>query len=247
MPPRAENIEAVSKTLRIIEILAAHGGDLTVTQIAKMLDCSVSSADRFLHTLQNAGYVVKNEYTNRYELSFSLYAVGSRYVQNNYMVRALIPVAHAVSRKYDISVNINAMAGTSPILLFKVSRFYNKDLDFFSGEQAPAYCTSSGKAILSTYTPRQLDEYFSKVELIAYQEQELSEEKLREELKTIRRCGYAVCQEEYVSGVFSISFPVKDRNSKVFAFTLIMNKSDRSRIQRPEVLLDISSSLRGIE
>lgn len=243
MPPKAENIEAASKTLRILEILAAHGGDLTVTQIAKMLDCSVSSADRFLQTLHNAGYVIKNEYTNRYELSFSLYALGSRHVKNHYMVKALITVANAVSQQYDVSVNINTMAGLEPMLLFRVSRFYNKDLDFFVGEQAPAYCTSSGKVILSTYTPAQLDDYFSRVNLVAYQEHELSEKKLREELKTIGKCGYALCRGEYVSGIDSISFPVRDRNAKVFAFTLIMKKEDSRRILRPEVLLDISKRL----
>ncbi len=247
MPPKTENIEAVTKTLRIMEILADHGGDLTVTQISKMLGSSVSSVDRYLHTLQSAGYVVKNTYTNRYELSLSLYALGGRYVKNNYMVKALINAANAVSQQYNVSVNINAMAGLEPMLLFRVSRFYNKDLDFLVGEQAPAYCTSSGKLILSTYTPAQLDEYFSSVRLMNYQEHELSEKSLREELKTIAKCGYAMCKGEYVSGIYSVSFPVRDRNSKVFAFTIIMKKEDSHRILRPEVLLDIRKRLARLE
>lgn len=247
MPPKTENIEAVTKTLKILEILADHGGDLTVTQISKMLGGSVSSTDRYLHTLQNAGYVVKNTYTNRYELSFSLYALGGRYVKNNYMVKALKNVANAVSQQYNVSVNINVMAGMEPMLLFRVSRFHNKDLDFFVGEQVPAYCSSSGKVVLSTYSPAQLDEYFANVRLMNYQEHELSEKSLREELKTIAKCGCAMCRGEYVSGIYSVSFPVRDRNSKVFAFTIIMKKEDSHRMLKPEVLLDIQKRLECLE
>lgn len=246
MEQKTGNVEAVAKTMKLIEVLAKHGGDLTVTQIAKMIDCSISSADRFLHTLQDLGYVVKNEYTNRYELSFSLYALGSSYVRGSYMVRALVPIAHEISGKYNVSVNINSMAGLNPMLLFRVARFYNKDIDFFGGEQAPAYCTSSGKAILSTYSPRQLDDYFSRVSLVPYQDQVCTEDTLREELMTIRKCGYASCIEEYVSGIVSVSFPVVDRNSKVFAFTIIMKRNDKNRILRPEVLLDIQNKLKAL-
>ena len=65
----------------------------------------------------------------------------------------------------------------------------------------------------------------------------------REELSQVAKRGYAVCPEEYVSGVFSISFPLRDRTGGVFAFTVITRMNDVARITSEAVLRDISSRL----
>lgn len=246
MPAAGDNIEAVRKTLRLMEILSVHNGELTVTQLASMLDCSVSSANRFLQTLLHAGYVEKNPNTNRYMLTYRLYTLGHQLIEHNYMVQAMIPIAHTISQKYDISVNINGFSGKEPLLLFRVTRFYNKDLDFLSGQSAPAYCTSSGKAILSQFTPEQLAAYFDGISFTAYQGKMITEAALREELDQARRAGYATCSEEYVSGIFSLSFPVRDKNRSLYAFTLITTMRNRQRIMRPEVLSEIKKRLAAL-
>jgi len=174
-----ENIDAVSKTLRLVELMAAHNGELTVTQIARQLDCSISSANRFLQTLEREGLVEKNPHTRRYELTWLLYVLGARLVVNDPSVEKLIPVAHAVSQRFDVSVNINTMLGKEALLLFRVPRFYNKDLDFLSAETAPAYCTSSGKVILSQLDAEQLDAYFDGLQIRSFQKRQLTEEDLR--------------------------------------------------------------------
>ena len=238
-----EGIDSVSKTLRLLGLMAAHNGELTVTQIAQQLDCSVSSANRFLQTLEQEGFAGKNAQTRRYELSRRLYVLGAKLVANDPNVQKLIPLAHAISQKYDVSVNINTMLGREALLLFRVTRYYNKDLDFFSGETAPAYCTSSGKVILAQLNDRQLDEYFNGLQIRAYQKQPITEEELRAELRTTRQRGYALCQEEYVSGVFSMSFPYRDLAGHLYAFTLIAPIREKKRIVQPEILREIRQRL----
>lgn len=243
MAKGTEGIETVQKTLRLLDLLAAHNGELSVTQIASMLGCSISSANRFLQTLQQEGYAEKNNTTNRYELSNHIFTLGSKMLENNQTVKQLITLANAVSQKYDVSVNINTITGKNAMLIFRVTKYYNKDLDFISGETAPAYCTSSGKAVLSCYTPEQLDEYFRDTPLTAYQNVPVTEETLRAELETARARGYAVCREEYVSGVFSFSLPVRDKSGHIYAFTIITHMRERNRVFRREVIDEIRGNL----
>ncbi|MCR5137382.1 MAG: helix-turn-helix domain-containing protein [Oscillospiraceae bacterium] len=238
-----EGIESVRKTLKLLALMAQQGGSLTVTQIADMLDCSVSSANRFLQTLLLENFARKNPETNRYELTYRMYALGASNVAHDPSMEKLIPIAHAVSQKYDVSVNINGVEGENAILLFRVTRFHNKDLDFFSGEMAPVYCTSSGKAILSLMEPEELEPILEKLQFRAFQNESVSIEQLREELRIARQNGYAVCQEEYVSGVFSFSLPVRDRRGHSYAFTLIMPMKDRNRVFRREVIQELQSRL----
>ena len=236
-------IQSAQRTMQLLELLAAHSGQLSVTQIAKLMDVSIASVSRLLATLSELGYVEKNAETHRYSLSYMLYALGSRSVSSNALVRALIPVANSVARKYDVSVNINSMAGRDAVLLWRVTRFFNKDLDFIGGETAPAYCTSAGKAMLSTYSEERLADYLSHIDLSGVQNKHITESTLREELSQVAKRGYSVCPEEYVSGVFSISFPLRDRTGGVFAFTVITRMNDVARITSEAVLRDISSRL----
>ncbi|MBR1457660.1 MAG: helix-turn-helix domain-containing protein [Oscillospiraceae bacterium] len=243
---RKEGVDSVSKTLRLLELMAGHNGELTVTQIAEQLDCSISSANRFLQTLEEEGFAGKNPVTRHYELNRRLYVLGAQLVANDPNVKKLIPLAHAVSQKYDVSVNINTMLGKEALLLFRVTRHYNKDLDFLSAETAPAYCTSCGKVIMAQWSEAQLSAYFNGLHMRAFQKQPITEEALREELRVTRRRGYALCQEEYVSGVFSISFPYRDLSGHDYAFTLIVPMRDKKRIMQPEILREIRQQLQTL-
>lgn len=240
---KLENVEAVEKTLKLIEIMSMHSGELSVTQIAELLGCSISSANRFLQTLQNSGYVEKNKRTKRYEMSYKINMIGYLNLQRNKAIQNLIPIANAVSQKYGISVNINTITNGNAMLIYKVAKEYHKDIDFLPGQVAPAYCTSSGKAILSTYSLQQLREYLDGTVLMSYQGKSVSEEALIRELDTVRQVGYSVCDEEYVSGIFSLSFPIESKMGEVFAFTLIMPMKDRNRIISTSVLREIQNRL----
>ena len=244
--PKQEGIYTVAKTLQLLELMLQHNGTLTVNQIADQLQCSVSSATRFLQTLQKEGYVNKNRLSGHYELTYKLYYLGSRMVANDRVVEKLLPLAHDVSQRYNVSVNINTMLGKDAILLFPVTKFYNKDLDFYNGQTAPVYCTSSGKAILSQLPEEELDRYFQDVQLRPYQNRTYTEESVREELRRAKECGYAICQGEYVSGVFSISFPVRDLNDHKYAFTLIMPMNRKKDVYKPDVIVEIQSMLNRI-
>lgn len=237
-------IESVRKTLKLLELMAENGGALSVTQISERLDCSVSSATRFLQTLELENYVRKNPGTNRYELTYRLYALATACVAHDATMQKLIPIAHAVSQRYDVSVNINGVEGDDAILLYRVSRVLNKDLDFFIGQKAPVYCTSSGKAILSMMEPQELEPILQNLQIRAFQNACISVDQLREEISAARRSGYAVCQEEYVSGVFSFSLPVRDSAGRRYAFTLIMPTRERKRVFRTEVLQDLKTQLK---
>lgn len=245
MSKNSDNIEAVEKTLRLLEIMSAHNGALTVTQIAGELDCSVSSANRFLQTMQNSGYVRKNEVTKKYELTYKVFSTSFRMKENDKVLHRLITLANTVSQKYDVSVNINTLFEKDAMLLYKVMRSYSKDMDFFTGELAPAYCTSSGKVLLSLYSEAELDDYFRDLTFIWYQSQEISEESLREELRTVRKQGFAVCDEEYISGFFSYSLPYNDGKGHVYAFTVIAPLKDKSRVFNPKVIGEINVLLQN--
>ena len=83
------NIASVEKTIRLIELLAETNGELSVLQIAKRLDTHASSADRFLITLQNLGYVDKCEQIGKYRLTDRLLKIASNLIVSHPLTSAI--------------------------------------------------------------------------------------------------------------------------------------------------------------
>lgn len=246
MQKRDDEIASARKVLQIIDIMSTRNGELSVTQLAGLLDCSVSSTNRFLSTMRAAGYVDKNAVTNRYFLTNRVFAICNSMLYNNRTLQSLIAMAHMLSRRYDVSVNINTMYGNTPIMLYRDTTLYNKDLDFLIGETAPAFCSSSGKAMLSLYSREALDAFFKELEITPYQHKTLTKESLRKDIEQAAKRGFAVCLEEFVSGVFSMSFPFRDRIGDLYTLTFITTMSDRKRVYNPEVIEDVRTRIESL-
>lgn len=88
------NIASVEKTIRLIELLAETNGELSVLQIAKRLDTHASSADRFLITLQNLGYVDKCEQIGKYRLTDRLLKIASNLIVSHPLTVRYLDVMH---------------------------------------------------------------------------------------------------------------------------------------------------------
>lgn len=247
MGKRNDDISSARKVLQIIDIMSKRNGELTVTQLAKLLDCSISSTNRFLSTMRAAGYVDKSSVTNRYYLTDRLFIVCNSILNNNRTLRTLIDLAHLLSQKYNVSVNINTMYNYTPLMLYRDTTLYNKDLNFLIGQTAPAYCSSSGKAMLSLCSSAELDKLFETLEIRPYQHQPLTAESVRAEIEQAAKTGFAVCAEEFVSGVFSISFPLLDSVGDVYALTLITTMKDRKNIYTAEVINDVKTRLQELK
>lgn len=92
--------------------------------------------------------------------------------------------------------------------------------------------------------PQELEPILQNLQIRAFQNACISADQLREEISAARRSGYAVCQEEYVSGVFSFSLPVRDSAGRRYAFTLIMPTRERKHVFRTEVLQELKTLLK---
>jgi DNA-binding IclR family transcriptional regulator len=242
------SIASVEKAFQILDIMAERNGELSVTQIARIVHSSVSSVTRMLMTLSDTGYVAKNRQTGKYYISNKFFLTSNKLLRQNRFVQSFVPLAHEVAEKYGVMICFNTVYDKDAIHLFKVARKYNKDLDFSVGDAIPAYCTSSGKAILSMYSSEELDDYFENLELIRYQEMTRgSEEIIRRDIKEASQKGYAVTAEEYLAGVFSFSFPIKDRAGRKYAFTFVTLTRNRGVVFNDEVISRMKTKLKRIQ
>jgi IclR family acetate operon transcriptional repressor len=96
------------------------------------------------------------------------------------------------------------------------------------GDTFPVYATASGKVILANLSEKEIDRYFSSVELIPLTQNTITDPKvLRHELEKIRASGVAYSRGELYAEAMALAAPVFDVYGKVIASINITIEASR--------------------
>ncbi len=240
-------ITSVSRAFQLIDLMARKNGSLSVQTLAKRLDIAPSNATRLLQTLQNAGYVEKSSKTNHYFLSNKFFVTTNRMLNSNDCVQKYMLTAYRVAEKLEAIVVLNSMQDKCSVAIFRVIGVHNRIDNMNVGGLTPAYCGSSGKAMLSQYSQEALNAFLSDLEFERYQPNTITNTaQLLHELEIIRKNGYATDREERYSGLISLSIPLNEF-LQPYAFTVIMPSSRRSELFMPKTLEYIQESIHKTE
>src|SRR4030095_3923116 len=93
---RGEGVQAVVFALQILEYLAQHRSTVGVTDLARVFDTTKSRMHRHLQTLVAAGYVMRDDETERYRSGARLIAFGRAVSENFELTSAARPVMESL-------------------------------------------------------------------------------------------------------------------------------------------------------
>lgn len=240
------NIASVGKALQLIDLLSRKNGQLSVQMLATKLDVSPSNVTRLLQTMEDAGFVKKSGKTKRYLLSNKFYAIASNMLYSNECVQKYLPVAQRVAEKLNATVALNSMYGKNAMMLARAGGLYRME-NFSVGDQSPAYCSSAGKVMLSTFSETQLADYWATLEFEQFQPNTIIDgDRLRWELEQIRKNGFATDHEERYTGLVSVSFALREF-AQPYAFTTIMPASRWLELTADSIIAYIRKNLQEAE
>lgn len=221
-------------------------GELSVTEIARALDTHTSSADRYLLTLQNLGYVEKNPRDGKFRMSDKLIKLSNKLIADHPLTAKYLDIMHTLAYEFDTTAHIMAFFKRETITLHKDLQTHN--LSFNKAFFDPAryyYCSAPGKLLLSTLSEEDLEKYFSKVKFIKFTKNTLTSEKaVRENLAFIRSVEYSVHDEEWLPGNLTIAFPLRLDGEIKGSLSLMCDISMKDRMLNPSTTAYIKSRLR---
>jgi DNA-binding IclR family transcriptional regulator len=132
------------------------------------------------------------------------------------------------------TVNLALFDGDGIIYVDQVANS-NSFLRMFTrvGTRAPLHCTGVGKACMACLPEDYVSEYWPTAEKTRYTDKTIVDETiLRKELKTIKRQGYAVDNEEMELGVRCVASAIRRDKDNVVAAVSISGPSSRVTPER---------------
>ncbi|MCQ4726554.1 IclR family transcriptional regulator [Anaerotignum faecicola] len=212
-------VQTLSKALDIIEYLknnnTAEG--VSISEISRELDMAKSGVHRLLDTLMAYGFVEKVENAaTTYRLGWGLFDAGNAVPKQHTLNGAnYTPLLERLCSTFNETVNLGVLNSREAVILCKMEPDIKIRTNAQVGEREPLYATAMGKLFLCDFTDKAIEEYFAAADTSSLAPNTITNAAdMKEELKKVRRLGYAMDNEEFFEGMICCAMPVKDFTGK---------------------------------
>lgn len=199
----------LEKGIAVLEYLSLKKGGETLQNIKTELSISQTTAYRILNTLVRLEYLVYNEDTKRYRISRKLLTLGFRSLDEHNLLEIVLPRLQELRDKVKETACFGLLGEEKGIFIEQA--LGNHTFRFFlsPGKSFELHCSAPGKAIMA-YLPNIVrNRYISYMKFTRYNSRTItSEEAYLQELEKVRQRGYALDNEEELSGVICIGAPL---------------------------------------
>lgn len=233
--------QSVEKMINIIEYMSEIRTPMKLLEISKGVGYPASTVLRLLTTLINKNYVYHNKETLKYSLTLKFCKIGESIKSGINTVEIVHPYLLDISNKSGetsyFAIEQNMMLVYLDAIIGSNSK--NRKPQRI-GNIASLHSTGIGKLILSGYNDSQLMKLIESKGLEKFTDNTITTcDALKNELKEIKACGYAIDNQECEQGLRCIAVPIKDYSGNVIGGISISGSANRINPEKYEDLLSI--------
>jgi IclR family pca regulon transcriptional regulator len=225
-----EFLEALARGLRVIETFNQDRKQLTLSDIAKLVDLPRASVRRTLHTLVQLGYAEMDD--RMFRLRPRVLTLARAYLQSNAVSDIVQPALEILSEQTGESCSAAVLDGEDVTMIAHASPQRVLPVSAQIGFRLPAIATALGRVLLAALDDRDLDKFLSHLRPEKITKFTVTDKaQLRKAILDIRKTGYAVADQEVEVGFRSIALPLKKPDGRVIAALNIGVHSERTPLK----------------
>lgn len=206
-------VGSIEKAMRVLNCFTSSQAELSLAQISNKLSMPKSTTLNIIKTLEFDGYLQRLKNSQNYRLGFKI-------LELSYFLRSNLPIVqHALPLLEDLQMETGEIIYlTSHIngrVLYLEGIYPTRRMGNYSicGKTLPMHCTGCGKAMLAFLPQNEIEDiidYWGTPAITSHTI--IDQEKLYEELETIRKRGYSTDSQEESLGVKCIGMAIRNSN-----------------------------------
>jgi len=216
-PSSQRTIQSVERALSLLELLAAADAGVRLNDISKTLGLNASTCHHLLSTLMGRGYVAQSSRGRTYLLGNKVLELSHSLVRKFDLAGIAMESMRALNAETGETVHLVGLQGREVVTIAVLDSSFPVRVVSGHGDKSDAiHATATGKAILAWLPEAEMDQIIGQIKLTRFTEKTItSRDALIEELRCVRRNGFAVDNEEFQPGVVCIGAPIRDRMGAV--------------------------------
>lgn len=210
-------IQSVERALDILEILADADGELPLNELAAGAHLNTSTCHHLLATLVKRGYAGQTSRTRSYFLGPRITDLSDSRLQQFNLSEIAMPELRRLNDTTLESVHLAVLQGASLVTFAKLDSKLPIRVGSDDGMKADAaHATATGKAILAWLPEPEIARVIANGGLKRFTDKTISTiSELMEDLRLVRRNGYALDNEEFQTGVVCVGAAIRDHAGAV--------------------------------
>jgi IclR family acetate operon transcriptional repressor len=215
--PNRGSIQSVDRALSLLEALAEAGGEASLTDLSRRTHLNVSTCHHLLSTLVNWGYVAKVPGRRSYALGGRVLYLGHACLRQVDLPRRAQVHIDRISAVTGETVHLSVLQSDTIVTLLKREsrQAVRVDSGMIGRSDAP-HATATGKAMIAWLPEEQVRRMVSADDMKRFTDKTIVDfDALIEELRQVRRNGYAIDREEYQPDVVCIGSAIRDHSGAV--------------------------------
>lgn len=226
-------IEALERGLSVLSLFTHERAELSLTEIARATDISMTTTVRIASTLEHAGYLHRDPDSKRYRPALKVLQLGFSAVRSLDVREVARPHLEELSQRTGETVSHAALDKLEIVYIDRVRNRQIVGVILGIGSRLPAHCTSMGKVMLAYLPEEELAGRLGGASLTSCTTRTVivATELLRE-LKRVRQRGYALNQQELAIGLRAVAAPIRDESGAVVAAINISGSTESISLNR---------------
>jgi len=216
------NAPIIKKAIEILRLLIKEYQPLGVTEIAKGLSISKSTAYGILQSLQEEGLVSKDSVTKKYSIGKEMMRLSKMVFKGQDIATITRPFLERLAELVNETVFLGVREYNSVKIIDVIEA--KKDFKISSpiGTKLPITAGAIGKIFLSTMSNDEVVEFLKDKGLPQYTENSITDIDLfMKEIEKTRELGYSLDLGEYLKGIMAAASLIYQDNSPVGAIWFV--------------------------
>lgn len=211
-------VPGLIRGLEVLQAFTPERPELSLSEIAALLDVSRSAAFRPVYTLASLGFLLQNRQHQTYSLGPAVLRLGYGYLATRELVEIALPVLEDLRDRSGWSAHLGVRDGRTVLYMLRVPALDGLDSIVHVGSRLPASATTMGRVLLTGLAEAELtalyrDEDFSR----APGRSPRHRAALLAQWDGDRKKRSVVQVGEFEAGMASIAAPVRDMTGQVAA------------------------------
>ncbi|WP_163851797.1 IclR family transcriptional regulator [Pseudooceanicola aestuarii] len=232
-------VQSVDRALALLEALAEHSGGAGLSDLSRAIGLPTSTAHRLLTTLQLRGFVAHEPLSRRWVIGHRAFSVGESFSHYANIVALARPFLRALRDDTRETANLGVVEAEDTVTIAQAeSREINRAIAP-PGGRVPIFNSGMGKAIIATWPDDAIETLVRRQSLRPMTPTSLRcMEDVMVEIRATRDRGYAIDNEEYISGMRCVAAVVWSSGGDPVAAVSVSGVAGRVTVDRIGAIAD---------
>lgn len=225
-------IQSIQRAVNILDCFSLNRYTMSIREISEETGLHINTTRGIVQTLKENDLLFYDEETGRYSLGYYFNSKSNIITSHTAtLINLLKPHMAMLAEKHSMTSSLEIVRGDTVTPIYSIASNRNSySILVVEFTHLPLHCSGAGKAYLAFDVLSKKPDFLSRIPLPAFTEKTITDyDTLLRELKSTRKRGYAIENNEFEPMVNCISVPLYNSYKDVFALVSLTGTIGRAK------------------